>query len=484
MSGPKISVYSLTRSAEAIVAGQVLCEQQCLACYRNIQEIIRNLRSNSSGYEKQNSNIQLLMKRTSEGEEQLKQLQSIRDEVERETKDIEEELKDKTPHVSEKYTITIAALTEKQSELQALQTLQRKAERVKAKIDALSAQNQKNTSKIQASIIKDLEDVAPTSSEETSSNYLKRDSSQDIQKIQSSILDDISSVTSFDIEEEAETTGIAEKKNTISAKLKELQNETLLSEALQKEIKQAISSLSKIEEERFLQTFETVTVKKLFKKVDDYRSEQEQAMKEYRDLCVRYESLCEMTGESPISIPPCPGEAVSTIGEEIKRMEQQIVRQQEQLYITECVNEVMTEMGYDIIGSREVRKKSGKHFRNELFSFNEGTAVNVMYSPDGQISMELGGLDREDRIPTEEEAEVLTSDMESFCSEFEEFEKRMRERGIIVGNRIALSPPSAEYAAIINVNDYDVADSTQITMMNVTEKKRKQTDRIVMRQDD
>lgn len=484
MSGPKISVYSLTGSAASIVAGQMLCEQQSLACYRSIQDIIQSIRSNSSDYEKQTNNLQLLIKRTSEGTEQLNQLQSIWEEIERETKDIGEKLKDKIPHVSEKYTITIAALTEKQAELRALQALQRKAERVKAKIDSLAFQNQKNTSKIQASIINDLGGVVPASPEKTSSDYLKRSVLQDTQKIQASILNDISSVTSFEIEEDTETTGVSEKKETIVTKLKELLNEPLLPESLQNEIDQAIASLSRIEDERFLQTFETVTVKNLFIKADDNRSKQEQARREYKDLCIRYESLCEMAGESPISIPPYSGEAVSVIGDEIKRLEQQIVRQQEQVYITKCVNEVMSEMGYDIIGSREVRKKSGRHFRNELFSFNEGTAVNVTYSPDGQISMELGGLDREDRIPTKEEEEVLTSDMESFCSEFEEFEKRMRARGVIVSNRIALSPPSSEYAAIINVSDYDISDSTQIALMNVTEKKRKQSERKVMRQVD
>jgi len=30
----------------------------------------------------------------------------------------------------------------------------------------------------------------------------------------------------------------------------------------------------------------------------------------------------------------------------------------------------MSDMGYDLIGLREVRKKSGKRFRNELFTFS------------------------------------------------------------------------------------------------------------------
>lgn len=169
------------------------------------------------------------------------------------------------------------------------------------------------------------------------------------------------------------------------------------------------------------------------------------------------------------------------INAEIERLEVLIVRQMEQTYVSDCVDEVMADMGYDLIGTREVRKKSGKHFKNELFTFNEGTAVNVTFSPDGRVSVELGGLAREDRVPTPEETKFLTRDMETFCGEFAEFERRMLAKGIVVGNRIAFSPPTAEYAAIINVNDYDVAESTQIFTMNTTEKRSKQAEKTAAR---
>ena len=95
--------------------------------------------------------------------------------------------------------------------------------------------------------------------------------------------------------------------------------------------------------------------------------------------------------------------------------------------------------------------------------------------------MELGGISREDRVPNLEECEMLTQDMELFCGEFKEFEKRLLAKGVVVNNRIALSPPSAEYATIINVSDYDVAEGTQITEMKSVERKKKATERKVMR---
>ena len=122
-----------------------------------------------------------------------------------------------------------------------------------------------------------------------------------------------------------------------------------------------------------------------------------------------------------------------------------------------------------------LRQAAGAQFKNELYQFGEGTAVNITYSPEGQISMELGGIAREDRIPTAEETDVLTRDMESFCGGFTEFERRMKEKGVIVGNRIALMPPTADYAAIINVSDYEMESGKQVTEMNVTQKRKKGT---------
>lgn len=67
MSGPKISVYALTGRAREIVMGQIRCENQSVACAERIKEIIKELDSYSEVFETQLRNVQLLVKRTSEG---------------------------------------------------------------------------------------------------------------------------------------------------------------------------------------------------------------------------------------------------------------------------------------------------------------------------------------------------------------------------------------------------------------------------------
>lgn len=480
MSGPKISVYSLTGRARTIMIGQMRCEQQSLACYARTQDIIRSLQPFSGNFDQQIRNVQLLMKRTSEGAEQIAKLQSLKEEIKSESAQIKQELSTITPRVSSKYRITEEAYSEKQAELKCLQSLQKRAEKLKAKLDAAFSQDQKNTSRIQASIIQNLSDSDAGKPSRADLSFLKRDNDHNIQRIQASIVDDLKGVFSFDFDEEAPDTSFQDKKDAVRKRLSESLKDTSLPDDLVKEINQAIFALQRIESLQYLTTFDSVTVMGIFRKIDAHKHEEEQKEAEYAELVARYEALCSMAGEDSQHLPYSKS-VVETINAEVERLELLLVRQQEQAYISDCVDEVMAEMGYDLIGSRVVRKKNGKRFRNELFTFNEGTALNVTFSPDGQISMELGGLAREDRIPTSRETEILTRNMETFCGEFAEFEHRMLAKGIVVGKRIALSPPTAEYAAIINVNDYDVAESTQVSVMNATEQHRKQAEKKAMR---
>ena len=479
MSGPKISVYALTGRVRTIVVGQTRCEQHSLACHARTQEIVSSLQSSSRIIDQQIRNIQLLMKRTSEGAEQIEQLLTIKREIEPEIAEIKKELVACKPHMSIKYRISEEAYAEKQAELKRIQALQKRAEKLQTKLELTFNQDQK-ISKIQTSIIRDLEDPDAGKPDEPDMRFLQRDDACNIQKIQASIVEDLSGITSFEFEEETPDTSVQEMKDDIRKELSELLKDRSLPGSIVSEIRKALSLLQRIEDMQYLRTFNSVTVMGVLRKVDVYKHQKEQKEAKFKELFARYKALCFMAGEESRRYPYSE-DAAATISTEIERLEILLVRQQEQAYICECVNDVMADMGYDLIGSREVHKKSGKRFRNELFTFNEGTAVNVTFSPEGQISMELGGLAREDRIPTADEAEILTHDMESFCGEFAEFERRMLAKGIVVGNRIALSPPTAEYAAIINVNDYDVAESTQVSVMNVTEKRRKQAEKKAMR---
>ena len=67
----------------------------------------------------------------------------------------------------------------------------------------------------------------------------------------------------------------------------------------------------------------------------------------------------------------------------IEELRSSSIQAEEQAYISNAIEEVMMEIGYQLIGNRSVTKKNGRRFRSELYTFSEGTAVNITHSSNG-----------------------------------------------------------------------------------------------------
>ncbi len=212
---------------------------------------------------------------------------------------------------------------------------------------------------------------------------------------------------------------------------------------------------AEIEDPDFLKNFYAMTVLPFAKECRAYHAAYEAQGGEYERKCFIYEANARKL-DIAVEHVPFSSEAIAILDERIKETEEAIQHRDEQVYISKCVDEAMQEMGYSVVGNREVVRRNGTHFRNELYLFDEGTAVNVTYSNDGQITMELGGIGTDDRIPTAAESVSLASDMRTFCDDYYEIEKRLRKKGIIT-KRISILPPEEQYAQIINVSDYTMS---------------------------
>lgn len=467
MSGPKISVYDLTGWARRVVVGQMQCEQEGLLCGEQIKQLLAACSGMGKELDKALVMLGVLQRKYGGQEEMIREIQSIQQSMDQEIKQIQSAFSRNIPHVSPKYVISEEALDQKKRELEKLIAIRKQAQALKEKIDKAARAGKEAGKNEQKKMNQVIADYLNSGDGEKPGALEGRD----LTTLASSIAEDISGVFSFD------TFDVPEEDHSFEDGKKSIRNELTellkldLSKELVNEIRNAISNLDSITQAGRLSTFDSITVKKIFRDLEAYQMECERKEAEFQEALLRYQMLCDMAGRTEEREITFATE--DALDEAITEMEKIVVKQKEQAYIADCVDEVMQDMGYDLIGRRQVRKKSGKQFKNELYRFGEGTAVNITYSPEGQISMELGGIAREDRIPTAEETDILTRDMESFCSEFAEFERRMKEKGVIVGNRIALMPPTADYAAIINVSDYEVESGKQVTEMKVAQKRKK-----------
>lgn len=200
----------------------------------------------------------------------------------------------------------------------------------------------------------------------------------------------------------------------------------------------------------FLENFCSMQVYPFVHECEFYRDH----IEEYEILLSQYLYLTAEVGE-PAKVFVFSESSLIKLKEEITRLDQIVICQKEQEYISRAADEAMLEMGYKLVGERSVTKRSGKKFRNGLYALEAGTAVNVTFSDSGQISMELGALDITDRTPTEAEATELADDMRAFCDDYAKLEKKLAEKGITT-RRISILPPSVEYAQVFNTNDYEL----------------------------
>lgn len=277
--------------------------------------------------------------------------------------------------------------------------------------------------------------------------------------------------TSFADVQTASQTSISESRAKIRVQLIEMKKNQNLPIELSSEVDVALDKLDTIDNDIFLKNFSSITVAPLIKRCSQYLSEFKECHEEFEALYTEYIALCELyffVAQEYI----CCNASIETLKSEIQRIIESVATDDEQAYISDCLDEVMEEMGYTVIGSREVTKKNGRHFRNELYTYGEGTAVNVTYSSDGRIAMELGGIDVTDRLPSDYETSVLCESMEHFCDDFKEIEKRLLAKGVVLADRISLLPPNADYAQIINTTDYQMIEKADKLQ---TKKQRKAT---------
>lgn len=262
-------------------------------------------------------------------------------------------------------------------------------------------------------------------------------------------------VTSFADIQEIKTDTVATLRTEATQRLAQISKIDFLPHDYKSEISRASTRLDEITNEVFLKNFVAVSVNPLVKQANRFIAEYRECQDEFDSLYTEYTALCELyyyVAQEYV----CSRSSIQALEAEIARIKKAVAEDDEQAYISDCLDEVMEEMGYSVLGSREVTKRNGKRFRNELYAYGDGTAVNITYASDGKIAMELGGIDTSDRVPTAQETDKLCDSMEQFCDDFKKIEKRLLAKGVVLSDRISLLPPDAEYAQIINTSDYSM----------------------------
>ena len=450
MSGPKLSVYELSPAMRKIFYEQVEVLKQTELCMQRFQRIMKTLENqmkslpglvdscgdkcNSLGQE--NCLLYLL--------EKIEEIKRVICALEAEYSSIQQRYRrDKAGAISLLPEMT----KEREGKLKALQDLCEKVSQEIAEVKNLKEE-----------ALDVIESVDENLREELHSQILGG-FSVDFTTIKRST----QKAVSLEIDEEKIRLEQEEKRIKFTKKIyaaldlvvELIGSEDRLSPELKKQNEQVKQLASEITSVDFLENFYSITVTPFIKKCKEFA----EILDLFEAAYDRYEFLCDEAGLVAHKYE-CTVENIEIINSEIAKLESTDAAEYVQNYINEALESAMKEMGYSIVGTREASKKSGKKVKHELYSFGAGTGVDITYGADGQITMELGGFDSQDRVPDEAEAAKLTEDMHRFCGEFSALERILERQGVQRRN-ISLMPPSPEFAQIINTEEYVMAVPVQ-----------------------
>lgn len=430
MSGPKSARYTLTPEQRRILAEARERERKTKRELDKLQQHKGEFATLKERLSTATTSIDMLVDRVGVGNEVQ---QSIRNSITQIEKIIQE-----------------SASLSKQSGLENLQAFNSKAKIVEENARKIAVQYESQSNEINAVLSKNIEDSI------TDGMSIRID--DEIVKTQSHL---------------------ESQKAKIKDVLHEIQS-TNVSYDLQKEGIIILERAQEIIDDSFIDNYYAMTVLPYIKRCKAYEEQIKEYGEEFDELVSKHRYYSEYLGMPVISFT-FSMDTLNSLRHEVAELESQSAKIEEQQYISESLDQVMRDMGYNVVGSREVVKKSGRKFRNELYHFSEGSVVNVTYAANGQISMELGGVDTCDREPSEEESSVLCDEMVEFCDEFPEIERKLKEKGVVLMNRISMLPPAEEYAQIINVSDYNMTE--QVDVLETASRKQTETGKQVLRKE-
>lgn len=411
MSGPKSARYTLTPEQRRILAEARERERKTRREWDKLQQYKNELATLKDNLESATKSVDMLVERLGSGKEE------------------QQYIRDSLAHIQE--VVQEASAMNIQSGLEKLQTINSKIQTV-----VKSAKKAKALYEGQSKEIAD--------------------------KLSTDIDDSISAGMMIRVDEE-----IVKPLSHLEAQHKKI-DEVLdfvhalsISRELQEESIEIRRKAHEITSEGFIDNYYAMTVLPFVKKCKRYDEQLTEYGEEFEELTSKHRYYSEYLG-LPVVQFVFSMDKIETLKQEVNELEHQCEQLEEQRHISESLDEVMRDMGYHVVGSREVTKKSGRKFRNELYHFSEGAVVSITYAANGQISMELGGVDACDREPSEVECVALCDEMSEFCGDFQEIEKRLKEKGVVLANRISMLPPVEEYAQIINISDYELTEEVDV----------------------
>ena len=130
-------------------------------------------------------------------------------------------------------------------------------------------------------------------------------------------------------------------------------------------------------------------------------------------------------------------------------------------YVAECIDKVMVELGYSVVGSEVL---SAQKMTKQHYDYSSNSAITVASSESGAMMLEVVGKKNEDG--TNDSTAAVKADMERFCPDFQKVKQGLQQYGITLNDK-KLCPPDEKYVRFVDVK------KTTSTDRRITARNRK-----------
>lgn len=142
--------------------------------------------------------------------------------------------------------------------------------------------------------------------------------------------------------------------------------------------------------------------------------------------------------------------SLENLTKELANLKKKICERNHLQYIAQSVDEVMENMGLNIIGS-EVLLEKDSYSEHNIYQFESDGALNVYLSENGSVMMEVAVAGKGKELNEAEKSNAV-SKMISFCSKYPEIKSKLEAKGIVF-EQVNDLPPIEAFAKKQDIQD-------------------------------
>lgn len=187
---------------------------------------------------------------------------------------------------------------------------------------------------------------------------------------------------------------------------------------------------------------------------------------EFQEFYCEYCTLTELLNykaKEEIQFP-----SLESIKKEIAKLKEKISERNHLQYIAQSVDEVMEDMGLNIIDS-EILIEKDSYSEHNIYQFENDGALNVYMSENGSVMMEVAITGKGKEL-NETEKQNAVAKMISFCSKYPEIRTKLEAKGLVF-QKINNLPPIEAFAKKQDIQEIEKKSLEKATISKIRRMK-------------